>query len=64
MSDEFYNGDCIECPYCGHRRYVKYDTPDGLSEDTVSWECGECAREFNLRLHVSYTYVTSKQADT
>lgn len=45
------------CPWCGHLN--KASDSDGIlyNESTTSYECGECCKEFKVRVHITFCWV-------
>jgi hypothetical protein len=53
---ETWNSDSsdVECPYCGQRCDMREPVAE-LEEDLHQWTCGNCDKEFLVRVHVSIT---------
>ena len=59
---ETYSMNYAICPYCEHANNP-HDT-DGLlyDENTTTWECRQCEKEFSVDVYVKYTW-TCKEID-
>ena len=55
---ETYSDNAAVCPYCDYMN--KPEDSDGYlyDEDTTTWECGECEKEFSVDIYKKITWIS------
>lgn len=55
ITNDTYNSDGVECPYCGYVDKDSWELGDG-GEGCGEIECGECEKLFNWQRMISINY--------
>lgn len=63
MTNETYNDQGAECPYCGHVNRAADSDGELYNESIGEWECGDCCKPFVVRTHVSWTWASIPYED-
>jgi transposase-like protein len=59
--NETYTGDYsrVLCPYCNESNDLS-ESIGSRGEDVCEWDCGDCGKTFNVRVHISIS-VTAEE---
>ena len=60
ITNDTYNSEGVECPFCGHIDKDSWELGDG-GEGTGEIECGDCEKTFTWERHISVSYSGKKK---
>ena len=53
---ETYSDNAAVCPYCDYMNNPEDSDGYLYDEDTTTWECGECEKEFSVDVYRKFTW--------
>lgn len=50
----------VLCPYCGKKNDLS-ESIGMRGEDVTTWDCGDCGKEFKVRVHISISVTAERK---